>query len=369
MAFNVGDFYRKTRSARKVFAVQLGYLGDTLQLVPALWEIKRNYPGAELHVATAAVGGELLAMVPCVDRAWPLARTPRGTPWRAQWRWLRAVRRERFDVGFNFSGVDRAVILTFLSGAGARVAFATGRHHFWNRWLIPHWVPRVDRTVHVAEQQRRMLAACGLEIGPARYDLRIPPPAIEWAKAQVPSGSVHLSVNASHGLKEWPLDRWIRLARELLDLDPAVMVVATGTAQAREIERLRQFDTALADARVRIFAGDLDLARLAGLLGCCRLHIGADSGALHLAAVLGVPTVALFREYAGLDEWLPRGEAHRQVVVPCRCVNRKEQPCLAGGQAGCLASVAVESVVGLARSLWTRKDPAVPISGVGQCVG
>jgi ADP-heptose:LPS heptosyltransferase len=94
---------------------------------------------------------------------------------------------------------------------------------------------------------------------------------------------------------------------------------------------------------------------LAALLTRCRLHVGADSGALHLAVVLGLPTVSLFRNYEGLGEWLPRGEAHRVVVRPCRCVNQKVQPCLATLRPECLAEISVETVAGLVREVCPKE--------------
>jgi ADP-heptose:LPS heptosyltransferase len=358
MPLRLADFYTKTRNARKVIVVDLGYLGDSIHLTPSLWEIKRNYPRAELHVASAPAGSELLAMVPCVDRTWPLRRSPKGTPWREQWQWLRALRREQFDVAFNFSGTDRSLFLTALSGARWRAGFEGGRRHFWNRWLIPYWVPRLERTVYMSEKRRNVLAACGLSLGPLRYELRIPPEAAAWAETRLPASAIHLSINASHGLKEWPLERWIALARGLLDDDPDAPLVATGTPNDRERARLNEFASAVNSRRLTVFAGNLTLAQLAALLNRCRLHVGADSGALHLAVVLGLPTVSLFRDYEGLGEWLPRGEAHRSVVMPCRCVNQKFQPCLAGMRPECLANIPVEQVAGLVREVWHQGSPA-----------
>jgi ADP-heptose:LPS heptosyltransferase len=351
MAAQLADFYSRTRAARKIIVVDLGYLGDSIHLTPALWEIQSSYPQAEVHVASTPLGCELLAMAPCVARTWPLPRSPRGTPWGEQWRWIRDVRTERFEVAFNFSGTDRSIFLTRLSGAPHRVGFQAGRKHFWNRWLIPHWVPRLDRDTPVAEQRRRVLAACGLSLGPLRYDFRIPTAARNWADQQVPDRAIHVSLNAGHPLKEWPLENWVSLARTVLREDPTLTLLATGTSKAREQQRLQQFAAALPGPRVRIF-GDLSLAQLAALLERCELHAGPDSGALHLASVLGVPTVSIFRDYAGLGEWLPRGDQHRALVAPCVCVNQKIQPCQRRERPDCLATIKVEQVHGAIRQVW-----------------
>lgn len=355
MPFRLADFYNETRAARKIIVVDLGYLGDSIHLVPALWEIKRNYPKAELHVASAPVGSELLALAPCVDRTWPLVRSAQGTPWREQWRWLRDIRRERFDVVFNFSGTDRTIFLSYLTGARWRVGFAGGRQHFWNPWLIPFWVPRVDRTVHVSEQRRQVLAACGLTLGSKQYGLQVPTSALRWAESNVPEGAMHLSINAGHPLKEWPIRHWVELARTLLQNSAQVRLVATSTKNPREQDRLKRFAKALPPERLSLYPGNVSVAQLAALLTRCRLHLGADSGVLHLAGVLGLPTVSIFRQYAGLEEWLPRGENHLSVVAPCACVNQKIQPCAASGHPQCLAGISVETVHGLVRRLWPSK--------------
>src|SRR5437773_9746219 len=116
------DLYSRTRDARKVIVVALGFLGDSLHLIPALWEIKRNYPQAELHVAATPLGCEVFQLVPCVERSWPVERNSRQSNCRRDWQIVRAMRRERSDLAINLSSADRPVIWTALTGARQRVA-------------------------------------------------------------------------------------------------------------------------------------------------------------------------------------------------------------------------------------------------------
>src|SRR5947208_8123067 len=154
MPSDPAQFYSTTRAARKVIVVDLGFLGDTVHLVPALWEIKQSYPHARLEVLTTPVGAEVLALVPCVDRAWALDLKRENRTFGRQWELVRALRRERFDVAFNFSGADRTLFMTALTGARWRVAYPGGRWHFWNAWLIPWWIPRQNPDELVSEQRR-----------------------------------------------------------------------------------------------------------------------------------------------------------------------------------------------------------------------
>jgi len=59
---------------------------------------------------------------------------------------------------------------------------------------------------------------------------------------------------------------------------------------------------------------------------------------------LGVPTLGVFRDHAGMKEWMPVGEPHRHFVVECRCLTENRTDCLAAGKASCLASISVAQV-------------------------
>src|SRR5580658_10210530 len=111
------NFLERTRAARKIIVVDFGFLGDSVHLLPALFEIKRHYPTAELHTLSGPVGAELLAIAPRVDRPWSFPLTGKSPPWWKHWDILMALRRQRFDVAFNFTGSDRSLFATGLIGA------------------------------------------------------------------------------------------------------------------------------------------------------------------------------------------------------------------------------------------------------------
>ena len=92
MPLKLAEFYNTTRAARKVIVVDLGFLGDTIHLAPALWELRRHYSEAELHVLTTPVGVEVLQLLPCVTRAWAIEMQPAKRTLRQQWEVLRALR-------------------------------------------------------------------------------------------------------------------------------------------------------------------------------------------------------------------------------------------------------------------------------------
>jgi ADP-heptose:LPS heptosyltransferase len=297
---------------------------------------------------TSPVGCEVLGLSTCVDRTWPIEMSAQKRSLRQQWHVLRQARRERFDIAVNFSGADRTIFMTALTGAPARVAYRGGRSHFWSRWLIPHWIPFIEPTGPVFERRREMLRLCGLDLTPARFDLQVPDADRQWACAQVPEQAVHFSINASTHLKEWSLENWIELGKQLIS-ESNVKIVATASESPRERSRLDAFGSALRP-NVQIYCG-LPIARLGALLSRCSLHAGADSGVLHLAMALGLPTISLFRNYPTLRGWLPRGPQHRSFTVDCACIGRTHAPCLQQPVAVCMKDIQPNAVAEAVREV------------------
>jgi heptosyltransferase-3 len=339
MPSELAHFYSRTRAARKVIVVDLGFLGDTVHLVPALWTLKTAYPAAALHVLTSPVGAEVLQLAPCVERAWSVELRREKRSLGEQWNMVRDLRRERFDVAFNFSGADRTLFMTALTGAPWRVGYPGGRRHFWNSWLIQNWMPRQDPDQIVFEQRRQMLAACGVPLGPARFDLRVSKPETEWAAKLVPAFALHLSLNSAKATREWPLERHVTMLREVWSKYPEVVVLASSAPNERERKRLSAFADLLSDKRLQVLADNLSIAQLAAVLQRCRLHLGPDSGVLHLAVALGLPTISFFREQGAYKSFMPNGPHHRVISMPCHCIDNLAAPCEHLGVAECFARI------------------------------
>ena len=338
-------FYSNTRGAHRVLVIDPGMLGDTLHLLPAMRELRRSYPDAELHVLCSPVGAELHRLAGFATRLWVLPQGREQRRLTQQLRLLFDLRRLRFDASLNFGTNDRNLFYAAIIGARRRLGRRLDRWHFWSSWCVPDWVTVSGQGKPAFEERRLMLAAAGFPLEEARYSLTVPAEEQAWATANIPGGAVHFSINASTPVKEWPLRNWEELARLLRD-EVECPIIATGSNQPREKQRLEAFAAAAPGAR--IFAG-LPIARLAAALERCRLHIGADSGVLHLAVAVGTPTISLFRDYPGWKTWAPQGEAHQVLSVHCECAGNQGTTCLERKEAVCLAGIAPGAVLNAIR--------------------
>ena len=93
MSANAEQFWARTQAARKVMVLDLGFLGDTVHLLPALWVVRQAYPQAELHVTVAAHITSLMDCVPWVNRVWGYMRYPRHATLRENLQMVTRLRR------------------------------------------------------------------------------------------------------------------------------------------------------------------------------------------------------------------------------------------------------------------------------------
>src|SRR5262245_7453241 len=91
------------RAPRKLLAMKLRSLGDTVLMTAPLFELRNAYPEAEIHVAVSSHWAPLLENHPAVDRIWTYERHPdRASRAKSLTKLALKLRRERFDCVVNF---------------------------------------------------------------------------------------------------------------------------------------------------------------------------------------------------------------------------------------------------------------------------
>lgn len=165
----------------------------------------------------------------------------------------------------------------------------------------------VAPTVHAADHLLAPLAReLGLEPAPAVPHLPIPDPLREEARNRLRALGLRtapliLHPGSGSPAKTWPLDRFFELA-ERRKSSGRETIFLTGEAEASLEPDVEAFSRSRGIPRVR---GE-SLESVAALLSACAAYAGNDSGPSHLAAAIGIPTVAIFGP-TDPAIWGPRG--------------------------------------------------------------
>lgn len=155
-------------------------------------------------------------------------------------------------------------------------------------------VPVATGTHQILKWQRLFKVACGLDVTAAW-----PLPERRPLPAACPTGTstpltVFLQADAGKPEKIWPTSRFARVLADLGRKRPVHCVI--NGARRRHVRSLRW---ALWGSRVRLSVSPFDpsFAALRHTLLQCDLAIGCDSGPMHYAALLGVPTLVVYGRY------------------------------------------------------------------------
>jgi ADP-heptose:LPS heptosyltransferase len=310
-------FFPRTRAARKVMVLDLGFLGDTVHLLPALWRIRQSYPSAELHVTVATHITSLMDCVPWVNRVWGYMRYPRHATLRENFSMVARLRREKFDVVINLNGSDRSSWLTFLSGARERLGRqpSDGGPPFWKRMFTAH-VSHPFGQEPVCLQACRCLEKAGFPFAPPEFHTQIDPAnlgAAEISEADT-RNYFHLSPFTTADSKELPPAQLVELIAALAQNFPEKKLALSCAPVKRELEKMEKLLALLPQKPWRVFAGNLNLMQLAAVIQHSALHFCGDTGPFHLAVMTNTPAVAWFWPNPGLRQWLPDGGPYRVLV-------------------------------------------------------
>ncbi len=194
-----------------------------------------------------------------------------------------------------------------------------------------------------------------LDYMPAEDDERIA--AALLSKNGVGEGETIVALHPGSGaaVKLWTAEGFARVGNELARMY-GCRIIVTGSAAERglasEIARLI-LDAGNACVPL-VLAGETSLAQLATVFKRCRLVIGVDSGAMHLAVAAGAPTIHLFgpSDHVAFG---PYGDAkmHRVVraTMPCSPCGRLDSTCGKTGVSDCMAAITPQQVIAQAMGI------------------
>jgi heptosyltransferase-2 len=265
------------------------WLGDAVMALPALESLRAAMPAA--HVTIAAIGS-IAPMFEEDTSAAPEAVLTIGD---------RANEAALLAAG----SFDAALLLpnSFRSAWDARRAGIPER---WGmsgnlrRMLLTRGVARPRGKIHQSEYYLALVRGLGFEARASRPRISVRPHTVSrvdglFSRHRIEPAApiVGFAPGAAYGhAKRWPPPR-VALVIERIARERQATCVLVGAAGDREAGR--EIESALPPGvRVVNLIGQTDLRQLIGVLARCAAFVSNDSGAMHLAAAVGVPVTAIF---------------------------------------------------------------------------
>jgi len=324
-----------------ILLIQLGDIGDVVLTMPLIRAIRDNFPDNKIVVCVREKAVDLIKDCPWVEGVVSVDNRKRSVKEQIkyQWSFIRLLRKYKFNIVVDLRTGTRGAFIAFLSGAPCRIGRFTGEGLLWRNRLFNHLiVPKNELLYYEADNNLRLLSHFNLNLKKRTPRLIVTPKRKKQASALLQQEGIPID---RHLVALHPFSLWgYKELRKQLCIDivdyiqrkyPASVMI-TGAAEERE----RAVKVA-AGCKSNVFnlCGKTSIGDLSGIFQSCRLFIGADTAALHIAAAVGIPTIGIFGPSSPVS-WAPRGDRNCVVSKKLDCIPCREKGCQNSGESRCL---------------------------------
>ncbi|HEY5038386.1 MAG TPA: glycosyltransferase family 9 protein [bacterium] len=335
----------------KIFLLRLDRIGDFVLGTPAFRSLRQAFPNDHLSVVVPSDLADLAKGCPYFDEVYlydalwlqpgqkPMAR------WKSAWKLIQFLRSLKIDLLLDFRYQSRLdPFVTGFSGAAQRVGYDLG----WVSWFLSKKIPKPSADLHQVDRNLHLVQALGVTVSSRQlemwFDERDHKTAEKFLPAQellpgLPRVAVHLG--AATPSKRWREESFSNLIHEIHANTQADILVFGGE---HDLGFAQEVLDGL-ECPVVNLVGKLSLRQMAALIKQCKVFVGCDSGATHVAAACGVPVVSLFSAANEVEVWKPWGPHVKVLTVHPPCSPCHSHECLRDDGYFCMAEIKVENVV------------------------
>jgi ADP-heptose:LPS heptosyltransferase len=290
--------------APRILIIRRDNIGDLVCTTPLIAALRAQLPRAWIAALVNSYNAEVLARNPALDEVFVYEKLKHRT----QSLVSNLAARAKLSVHLRKARLDY-VLVPAATPRTIRLAAS-----YAPRQIIAAQSPPGDRR-HEVERSFALGESLGVQGRPGPMCVYPDPLAAGELSSRIGPGpftAIHIS--ARRPSQRWPVERWAELIRELKKAGQVMLLWAPGaTSDPRhpgDDEKAKQL---MADGAVGVRTPDL--RTLIAALSLADRVICPDGGAMHTAAALGKPIVALFGD-SPVERWRPWGTAHRVVRPP-----------------------------------------------------
>ena len=332
-----------------ILVIQLGDIGDVVLTLPAIEALGRAFPKRSLVLCVREHARELMEDCPRVHHVLSVNKQSRklGAELDHQLQFFRTLRRYRCALAIELRTGTRGAVIALLSGAHSRIARYANDGTLWRNRLFTHLVkPTRENVQYAAQHNLNIMAPFGLVETDPRPTITIAGRRRRKAeaiflRARIPQDRPLVAV---HPFSLWKYKEW-RLSEMAVLLDRILSeyhcnLVITGAPN----ERARAKDLiGICNRKPYNLAGETSIGELPAIFEACRLFIGVDTAALHIAAAVGIPTLGIFGP-SSWTNWAPRGRDHLVLKKGLPCQPCSQKGCDGSEESRCLTELTAQEV-------------------------
>lgn len=324
---------------KRILIVRLSALGDVIFALPILGVLRRIYPDAVMSWLVEDKAANLLQHRNDLSRLLVYPRKVFRAAVRNPLKWpylvwlmgkhIRTLRSEKYDLILDLQGNLKSGIHVLLARGGRKIGFAGKYVKECNTLFTQEHVDIPARAKHRIEKNVSLVKPDYEASLIERPDLQLPSHLVKEAEESIqglfdgghPLMVIHPGTSAFGAFKRWAPEKFGRLASRLHRERGFDTLVIWGSDEKELAEEVAE----TGGEGVIVAPPTRTLLHLAAYIRQGRVYVSADSGPLHLANYLGVPTVALFgpKDPALYRPYFPPSRVARSDVECGPCSKRQ----------------------------------------------
>lgn len=305
---------KPNQSFNKILVIKLQHHGDMLLTTPVIQSLKSAYPNATIDVLLYKETQPILQNNPLINNIFYLDRNwkhqGKFTRIKKEWQLGRSLQKQHYDLVVDLADQWKAAIFAYLTKAPMRLGFEFEKRKGSKFWAKCHNViiPTTNHEhLHTVEQNLSILTPLNISID-STVTMAYSDADKQWVdelitKQNINNGYIVIQPTSRWFFKCWDEDKMAALISQLQQ--NSYSVVLTSGPEEKE---LKMIENILAQCpnkeKITVLAGKTSLPQLAALIDHAKLFIGVDSVAMHMAAALKTPLIALFGP-SKLEHWRP----------------------------------------------------------------
>ncbi len=283
----------KVNFGEKFLVVSVNWLGDCVMSLPIFKAIKDKFPGAFLAVMTTPRVKELFENIAYIDEVIEFDERTKNRSFFAKIRFIKELRKRRFDVAFFLHRSFTRILICALSGIKKRIGYKRKKTSFL---LTIKITPPQKDSLHRADYYFYLFEKVQIPVKDRIPHLAIKEKEenkihrffVEHKKRY--SYTVAINPSSNWNLKSWPIDYFVELIKEMISQKICVLLIGTKKEERIANEIVKK--VGLKD--LFSFCGKTTLKELLIILKGVDMLISSDSGPAHLSSAVGTSTVVLF---------------------------------------------------------------------------
>ena len=334
-------FFRKINNPQRILIYKIGNIGDIVCAVPSFIAIRRNYPDAKITLLTSPGKKELSGAKELLMGVWYIDEVrvyynEDIDSFEKKRNFIRNLRKNRYDLFIhlddlgNFKRFLRNPIFAKAIGVKSAFGFKVRSVQLFKKTQVDYSFEKTE-----VESLIELLKENNVVVNKIEFDFNISPEQktkinndllakfISYKDKGVKL--VAISPGGKRETNRWPAERFAEVAEYLQNKYNAKIIIVGGP---NDVELAEVIKKKLNPANVLDCCGKMEVLETLESLKYCSFLLSNDTGAIHMAAAIGLPAIGIYGVRNVFGRWFPYGKNHKILYQKFLKCNYRNESCI-----------------------------------------